>query len=43
MAPPSIFEFILMLLLRQAASFRAPALSKSTHLGTKGCLFDFGF
>lgn len=41
MAPPSIFEFIITLLLRQAASFAAPSLSKSIHLGTKGCLFDF--
>lgn len=41
MAPPSIFEFIVALLLRQAASFAAPSLSKSVHLGTKGCLFDF--
>jgi hypothetical protein len=41
MAPPSIFEFMITLLLRQAASFRAPAVSKSIHLGTKGCLFDF--
>lgn len=41
MAPPSIFEFIITLLLRQAASFAAPSLSKSVHLGTKGCLFDF--
>jgi hypothetical protein len=41
MAPPSIFEFIIALLLRQAASFAAPSLSKSVHLGTKGCLFDF--
>ena len=41
MAPPSILEFILVLLMRQAASFIVPALSKSLHLGTKGCLFDF--
>ena len=41
MAPPSILEFIIVLLMRQAISFAAPALSKSTHLGTKGCLFDF--
>ena len=41
MAPPSIFEFIITLLLRQAVSFAAPSLSKSVHLGTKGCLFDF--
>lgn len=41
MAPPSIFEFILTLLIRQAASFAAGSVSRSLHLGTKGCLFDF--
>jgi hypothetical protein len=41
MAPPSILEFIVVLLMRQAASFVTPSLSKSIHLGTKGCLFDF--
>ena len=41
MAPPSIFEFIITFLMRQSASFLAPSVSKSVHLGTKGCLFDF--
>jgi hypothetical protein len=41
MAPPSIFEFIIALLMRQSASFIAQSVSKSVHLGTKGCLFDF--
>lgn len=41
MAPPSILEFILTLLLRQSVSFVSPSLAKSVHLGTKGCLFDF--
>ena len=41
MAPPSILEFIIVLLMRQGASFVTPSLSKSVHLGTKGCLFDF--
>jgi hypothetical protein len=41
MSPPSILEFIIVLLMRQAASFVTPSLSKSVHLGTKGCLFDF--
>jgi hypothetical protein len=41
MAPPSILEFIIVLLMRQAASFVTASLSKSFHLGTKGCLFDF--
>lgn len=40
-APPSIFEFILAMLMQQAAGLAAPSLSKSIHLGTKGCLFDF--
>ena len=35
MAPPSILEFIVVLLMRQAASFAVPSLSKSLHLGTK--------
>src|SRR5450631_17691 len=41
MAPPSILEFIIVLLMRQAASFNVASLSKSFHLSTKGCLFDF--
>ena len=41
MAPPSILEFIVALLMRQAAGFVVPTLSKSLHLCTKGCLFDF--
>lgn len=41
MAPPSILEFIMVMLMRQAASFVTASLSKSVHLGTKGCLFDF--
>lgn len=35
MAPPSILQFILVLLMRQAASFVTAKLSKSVHLGTK--------
>lgn len=41
MAPPSILEFIVVLLMRQAASFATPSLSEPFHLGTKGCMFDF--
>ena len=41
MAPPSIYEFVITLLLRQAVGFAAPSFSKSIHFGTKGCLFDF--
>jgi hypothetical protein len=40
MAPPSIVEFILTLLIRQACSHASP-LGDSVHLGTRGCLFDF--
>jgi hypothetical protein len=41
MAPPSLLEFILTLVLRQAVAFSSPLLSGSVHLGTKGCLMDF--
>ena len=41
MAPPSVAEFFLVLLLRHAVAFVSPALSGSVHIGTKGCLFDF--
>jgi hypothetical protein len=41
MAPPSIYEFIITLLMRQAVGFAAPWFAKSIHFGTKGCLFDF--
>jgi hypothetical protein len=41
MAPPSIIEMILTLVLRQAVGFLSPAFMRSRHLGTKGCLFDF--
>jgi len=41
MAPPSIMEFILTLIIREAVASVSPALSGSVHLGTKGCLFDF--
>lgn len=41
MAPPSILEFILTLILRQSVSSLIPSLRGSIHLGTKGCLCDF--
>ncbi|MBG1262876.1 hypothetical protein [Nostoc commune] len=41
MAPPSLLEFFVTLVLRQAVSFVSPSLKGSVHLGTKGCLFDF--
>jgi hypothetical protein len=36
MAPPSILEFILTLVLRESVAFVAPSLRTSIHLGTKG-------
>jgi hypothetical protein len=41
MAPPSIFEFILTLLIRQGAGLLVPSMAGGIHLGTKGCIFDF--
>ncbi|HEY0459119.1 MAG TPA: hypothetical protein VGC97_08175 [Pyrinomonadaceae bacterium] len=41
MSPPTVFEFILTLLLRQSVGLISPSFSKSKHFGTKGCLFDF--
>ncbi len=41
MAPPSIVEFILTLVLREAIISVSPTLQGSVHLGTKGCLCDF--
>lgn len=41
MAPPSIIECILTLVLREALSVVCPALRGSIHLGTRGCICDF--
>ena len=41
MAPPSLLEFFVTLILRQSVAFVSPSLSGSVHFGTKGCLFDF--
>jgi hypothetical protein len=41
MAPPSLLEFFVTLILREAVSFVSPSLRGSVHLGTKGCLCDF--
>ena len=41
MAPPSVLEFILTLIIREAVASVSKSLSGSIHLGTKGCLFDF--
>jgi hypothetical protein len=41
LAPPSIIEYILSLILRQSVAMVAPSLEPSIHFGTKGCLCDF--
>jgi hypothetical protein len=41
MAPPSIVEFLLTLIVREAVASVSPTLRGSVHLGTKGCVFDF--
>lgn len=41
MAPPSILEFILTLVVRESVALASRALAGSIHFGTKGCLFDF--
>src|SRR5262249_15595275 len=41
MAPPSLLEATVTLVLRQAVGLVSPSLSGNVHLGTKGCLFDF--
>src|SRR6266478_2092996 len=41
LAPPSLVEYILTLILRQSVAMISPSLSGSVHLGTKGCLCDF--
>jgi hypothetical protein len=43
MAPPSIVEFLLTLIVREAVASVSPQLRGSVHLGTKGCLFDFTY
>lgn len=40
LAPPSLFEFIQTLLVREAVAALCPSLSGSGHLGNKGCLID---
>jgi hypothetical protein len=40
-APPSILEFILTLIIRESVAFVCPSLEGSMHLGTKGCICDF--
>jgi hypothetical protein len=41
MAPPSLLEFIQVLLVREAVSILCPSLKGPVHLGTKSCLMDF--
>jgi site-specific recombinase XerD len=41
MAPPSLLEFVQMLLVREAVAVLCPSLRGSVHLGNKGCLLDF--
>lgn len=41
MAPPTILEFVLTLILRDSLAAACPGLSGSVHAGTKGCLCDF--
>ncbi len=41
MSPPSLLEFILTLIVREAISSVSKSLRGSIHLGTKGCLCDF--
>lgn len=43
MAPPSIAEFFVVLIIRETLAIIVPSLRKSIHLGTKGCLCDFTY
>lgn len=41
MAPPSILEFFLTLIVRESIAAISPSLHGSIHLGTKSCAMDF--
>jgi hypothetical protein len=41
MAPPSLLEFMQVLIVREAVSIPCPSLEGDIHLGTKSCLMDF--
>jgi hypothetical protein len=41
MSPPSIGEFIQLLIVREAIAQICPSLSGSVHVGTRGCVCDF--
>jgi hypothetical protein len=41
MAPPSLLEFVYILVVRYALSAAYPRLLQARHYATRGCLFDF--
>jgi hypothetical protein len=41
MSPPSLLEFVQVLLVREALALVSPELADMYHLGTKSCLMDF--
>jgi hypothetical protein len=41
MAPPSLLEFVYILLIRTALAAAFPALTEARHYATRGCIFDF--
>jgi hypothetical protein len=41
LAPPSLVEYALALVLRLAAGYAVPKVEKAKHLATRGCVFDF--
>lgn len=41
MAPPSLLEFLYVLIVRYALAAAYPALRAEVHYATRGCLFDF--
>jgi hypothetical protein len=43
MAPPTLIEFLLTLVVREAVAATSPRLRGSIHLGTKACICDFTY
>lgn len=41
MAPPSILECILTMVIQDSTEFISPSFRRSIHLGTRGCICDF--
>jgi hypothetical protein len=41
MAPPTIYEFCLILILEEAMALISPSFNDRMHFGTKGCIGDF--